>query len=80
MTGLDRHGADVITPVFHIQAKLRKSLPAWIFDWLDGIRSTTPPEKTGVLILRVPNMRDDDALVVLRYKDWVDLHGHISPE
>lgn len=76
VTGQDRDGADVITPMFHIQAKLRKALPAWLFDWLGGIvRTATEHQKVGILILRKPRMDDADALVVIRYRDWVDLHG-----
>ena len=75
VTGIDRHGADVETPMFHAQAKLRKSLPAWLFDWLGGICGTTPDGKIGILILRTPRMRNADALVVMRYADFVSLHG-----
>lgn len=76
VTGIDRHGADVVTRMFHVQAKLRKSLPQWLFDWLGGICGTAGDAgKVGVLILRKPRMEDVDALVVLRYKDFVDLHG-----
>lgn len=75
VSGVDRHGADVETPMFHVQAKLRKSLPAWLFDWLGGICGTTPDGKIGILILRTPRMKNAEALVVLRYSDWKDLHG-----
>jgi hypothetical protein len=75
VTGIDRHGADVVTPMFYAQAKLRKSLPAWLFDWLGGICGTTPDGKIGILILRTPRMRNADALVVMRYCDFVSLHG-----
>lgn len=75
VTGVDRHGADVVTPMFHCQVKLRKSLPNWIFDWLHGIRGTTPDGKIGILILRTPRMRNADALVVMTYAEFVDLHG-----
>lgn len=75
VTGIDRHGADVETPLFFCQIKLRRSLPAWLFDWLGGICSTTPEGKVGILILRKPRQEDNDALVVVRYRDWVALHG-----
>lgn len=75
VTGLDRHGADVVTPMFHAQLKLRKALPAWLFDWLGGICSTTPSGKVGILILRKPRQEDAHALVVMRYADFCDLHG-----
>lgn len=76
VTGLDRHGADVITPMFHCQIKLRNSLPAWLFTWLEGIVGTAAQQnKVGILILRKPRQEDNDALVIVRYRDWVELHG-----
>jgi hypothetical protein len=75
VTGLDRHGADVVTPMFHAQLKLRRALPAWLWAWLDGICRTTPEGKIGILILRTPRQRDAEGLVVMRYGDFVDLHG-----
>jgi hypothetical protein len=66
----------VVTPMFHCQLKLRNSLPAWLWDWLSGIRGdATPAGKVGVLILRKPRQEDVDALVVMSYGDFVDLHG-----
>ena len=32
-------------------------------------------DKIGLLVLRTPRMDDRDALVVVRMKDWIDLHG-----
>lgn len=79
VTGLDRAGADVVTPMFHCQLKLRRALPAWLWAWMDGICRTTPEGKVGILILRTPRQRDTDALVVMRYSDFVDLHGSPQP-
>lgn len=76
MTGIDRHGADVVTPMFHCQLKLRRALPQWLFDWLGGIvADATPKGKVGILILRKPRQEDAEALVVMRYGDFRDLHG-----
>lgn len=75
VTGIDRADRDVEGGMFWYQAKLRRSLPAWIFDWLGGICGACPDGKVGVLVLRTPRMKDDDALVVLKWKDWRDLHG-----
>lgn len=75
VTGIDRHGADVVTEMFNVQLKLRRSLPAWLFDWLGGIVQTTPKGKVGILLLRKPRQEDADALVVMRYADFRDLHG-----
>ena len=79
VTGIDRDGADVVTPMFHIQVKLRKALPTWLWTWLAGIQSDAKPAgKVGVLVLKKPRQRDTDGLVVLSYADFVDLHG--TPE
>jgi hypothetical protein len=70
----ERHGADGQTDRFALQFKLRRSLPSWLFAWLGGIVATA--ERTGrigVLVLKQPRMRDDDALVVVRWGDWVAL-------
>ena len=77
VTGIDRHGADVVTPMFHVQTKVRRSLPGWLWEWLGGIVATsTPAGKVGVLLLKKPRQKDVDALVVMRYGDFVDLHGN----
>lgn len=78
VTGIDRHGADVVTPLFHVQIKLRKALPSWLWTWLAGIRSdATPKGKVGILVLKKPRQRDAEGLVVLSYADWVELHGTV---
>lgn len=79
VTGLDRNGEDVVTPMFGIQCKLRKSLPQWLFTWMDGICGVAQTNnRIGVLVLRTPRMKDADALVVLKYSDFVDLHGTLD--
>lgn len=72
----ERHGADVLTPLFAIQTKLRKGFPTWLSDYLDGIRATAARHgKIGVLVLKAPRVRDANAMVLLSLKDWEDLHG-----
>jgi hypothetical protein len=81
VTGVDRDGADVVTPLFHVQVKLRKSLPQWLWDWLRGIvGDAAHHRKIGVLILKKPHQRDAEGLVVLRYGDFVDLVGRIDED
>ena len=72
----EREGADVIAGPFVYQAKLRRGLPSYLRDWLKGIvaageRSGT----TGVVVWKGPHTNDDDAVVLLRLKDWQDWHG-----
>ena len=73
----ERDGADVIAGPFVYQAKLRKGVPSYLKSWLRGIvaageRSGT----TGVVVWKAPRALDDEAVVVLRLKDWQDLHGN----
>lgn len=79
VTGIDRDGADVVTPMFHVQVKLRRALPVWLWTWLAGIQGDAKPAgKVGVLILKKPRQRDSEGLVVMSYGDFVDLHGSVS--
>jgi hypothetical protein len=72
----EREGADFSTAPFAYQLKVRRSLPVWLFRWLDGIRANaTGTGKTGVLVLNRPRRPRRDALVVLRWEDWVAEHG-----
>lgn len=81
VTGIDRHGADVVTPMFHVQVKLRKALPGWLWDWLGGISSDAKAKgKVGILILKRPRQADAEGLVVMSYADFVDLHGETPPQ
>jgi hypothetical protein len=79
VTGIDRHGADVLTGLFAVQVKIRKCFPVYIWDWLEGIvGDATTTGRVGILILKKPRQRDADGLVVMRYADFVDLHGDIE--
>jgi len=69
-----------VTPLFCVQAKLRKSLPVWLWQWMSGIVGSTPIEKVGILVLMKPGQEQKDALVVLRYGDFVDLCGSLRRE
>jgi hypothetical protein len=78
VSGIDRHGADVESNVFCYQVKLRQGMPAYLLDWLAGICATaTCRGKVGVVIWKTPGRGrpDDDAVVVLRLRDWTALHG-----
>lgn len=76
VTGIDRAGADVECAMFNVQCKLRKTIPDWLFSWLGGIVATAQAQnKIGILILKQPRMRDTEAVVILRYQDWLDIVG-----
>lgn len=72
----ERHGADFEDGVAVYQLKVRKAIPAWLWEWLTGIQGTgLRKRKAGVLVLKRPRERDADAVVVLSWRDWCDLHG-----
>ena len=79
MTGIDRHGADVENEQYCYQTKLRQGMPAYLREWLTGIvMSAVCKGKVGVVIWKEPRRRDDDAVVVLRLKDWQDIVGRVK--
>jgi hypothetical protein len=81
VTGIERDGADVVTPLFLVQSKLRRCLPAWLWSWLNPIAATAHESgRIGILVLRTPRMLKADALVVLKYADFVSLHGVVGQE
>ena len=72
----ERHGADVISPLFCFQTKTRRSLPSWLFGWLGGIvAAARPVNKIGVLVLNRPRCPRRQALVIMRWDDFVALTG-----
>jgi hypothetical protein len=72
----ERNGADVICPLFRYQLKVRRALPDWLFSWLAGIVANAAGSGSiGVLVLRRPRRPRRDGLVVVRWSDWVQLHG-----
>ena len=73
----ERDGADVDAGPFVYQAKLRRGLPSYLREWLRGIAAAGERAgATGVVVWKSPRTLDDDAVVVLRLKDWQDLHGN----
>lgn len=80
VTGERGAGDSTPHPLFELQMKLRKAIPKCIREWSDSICETaTKSGKVGVVIVKEPRKRDEDALVIVRYRDWLDLHGHTRP-
>ena len=73
----EKDGVDVDAHPFVYQCKLRRGMPSYLRDWLKGIVAAGERSDgaTGVVIWKAPNARDDDAVVVLRLRDWADWHG-----
>ena len=72
----ERHGSDFTDGLCCYQLKVRKAIPGWLWAWLAGIQGAgSKAGKQGVLVLKRPRERDEDAIVVLSWKSWVELHG-----
>ena len=70
--------------MFEVQAKLRAGQPAYLKRWLREIcASANKRERIGIVVWKEPGTAggrgssDDNALVVMRFKDFVDLHGEV---
>ena len=71
-----RDGADFSDAICDYQLKVRKSIPGWLWTWLTGIQGTANRNgRHGALVLKHPRQQDEDALVIVSWKAWVDLHG-----
>lgn len=81
VTGLDRDGADVETPIFSIQCKKGRNRPSYLAAWLGGIRHTAAQAgKIGLVVWSEKHEDADDAIVMLALKDFQDLVGTLTPK
>ena len=73
----NKHGADNEEhPVFVIQCKLDKSLAKHVVETVLGTaRKAEEVNKVGIVHWKIPGMRDENSIIMLRQKDWLDLHG-----
>lgn len=77
----ERHGADFADGLAVYQLKVRKCLPGWLWGWLTGIQGAGKGTgRIGCLVLKQPRQRDEDAIVILSWRDWVQLHGDARGE
>jgi len=72
----ERDGADVVDGMFCYQAKLGRRFPAYIGHWLAGIRAAGARRggKTGIVVWKPKGGQDHDAVVLLTFADWCELH------
>ena len=72
----ERAGADFQTPRFVYQAKKGRRFPGYLARWLQEIRETGARRgKIGVVVWQERGATDSEAAVVVRFADWVELHG-----
>lgn len=80
VTGIDRDGADVVTPVAHVQSKHRKGVPQFLRGWVDGIAGDAAPHgKVGIVVWSTPGRPTSESLVVMRMDQFVELYGPLVP-
>lgn len=78
VTGIDRHGADVVTDLFSVQVKTGRNRPAYLREWLDGIRGTAQEAgRTGVVIWAANREPLRKAIVLMQLSDFVDYFGAV---
>mgnify|MGYP001572494687 CR=1 FL=1 len=70
VSGRTKGEADFENDRFSFQLKVRKSLPAWLWGWLYGIQEVAVARR-GVLVLKTPGMKDEDAIVVMSWSDFL---------
>ena len=79
VSGRGKDEPDAETPLLCIQSKHGRNRPSYLRSWLDGIcRVASERDKVGIVIWSVMNERQDDAVVVLKLKDFEQLHGSVK--
>ena len=72
----ERAGADFQAGRFSYQAKKGRRFPNYLTRWLQEIGETGARSgKIGVVVWQERSAPDSEAAVVLRFADWVELHG-----
>lgn len=71
-----REGPDWENALFCGQSKLRKGRPKQVDEWLDKITAQAKDKgKVGLVVWCTPREDRSRGVVLLRYDDWVSLHG-----
>ena len=69
---LGREGPDVLHPLWAPECKMRKKLPRLLTEAMDQAVTNTPPGKIPLVILHQAHDEYDQALVVMRLRDFED--------
>ena len=76
---LGRKGPDFENDTVCGQVKLRKHRPANLTHWLDDVNEDAHRKgKVGVVFWRTPGEDHDQAVVILRYADYLRLCGQAA--
>ena len=74
----ERAGADCESALLCVQVKHGRRRPAFLRDWLDGIRGTaTAKGKVGIVVWADNGERTSEAIVLLSLADFEALHGRV---
>lgn len=77
----ERAGADCETPLLCVQVKHGRRRPAFLADWLSGIRGNAHPKgKVGIVVWSAQREKQGDAIVLLTLADFESLHGRVAGE
>ncbi len=78
----ERDGADFQNAVFLYQAKRRKdALPAEVLGWLEAaVAKAAESGRTAVVVVQRRGLNRGESVVLLRWTDWVELHGNHPEE
>lgn len=68
---------DVSHPIFSIECKTRKKLPASLESWYNQAKTNAPKGKIPVVVLHETGKRRKNDFVVLKYEDFRDLCGDL---
>jgi hypothetical protein len=81
VSGRGKDEPDAETPLLCIQSKHGRNRPSYLSAWVQGIcRVADERQKVGLVVWSTMRERGDDALVILRLKDFEALHGRVQGE
>lgn len=70
---------DVVCGIFACEVKERKVLPLWIINAMAQAVRNARHGRVPIVALHKLGDRYDDALIVMRLRDFTDLHGELKP-
>lgn len=75
VSGRVQHEADVVSQLFVVQVKHGRRRPQMLQDWLSGICGQAKDGQVGIVVWADNHERLSDAVVLMRFADFQDLHG-----
>lgn len=66
---------DISTPLLSVEVKERKTLPESLKSWMKQAEVNCEPNKIATVVLHEKGKEHSKDLVIMRLKDFCDLHG-----